>query len=415
MLSFSTYVQILESYKKIDYTRFIENADNDLDIRYFTALAKNDMHEVMKLFSRYAREKFKDSILKTKGSGPKTFFHGSTWDPLKEPDGKAVFNKDFDRDGKNDSHKLQWGLSDFTFYFSADKNLFVNSYGNVLGYFLNVQNPAYSDIDVESEMLDMIALDIDFDDQHKTRRHLNGKTKRAYDWGMSKSVDNAVFPGNMPAGLRWSGAPLKKADAVIGRGMYPDFASPENDESQRIADEIRATRDQIDKLYDVKNRRLAILHSLETQLKSLSVDDAVKLLTAIKEKRLGRQITDDDIAVVREYYQTLPPNFSAMLAKPDTGRTIAEFLDKADDYNEYLEISDQMADWGKTVVNLEDKLEKLRHEHKFMKAKHMKKYDIVVVKDPTIIKLASPVTFDHEGNPIPLSQRFDFTNPDVRW
>lgn len=38
-----------------------------------------------------------------------------------------------------------------------------------------------------------------------------------------------------------------------------------------------------------------------------------------------------------------------------------------------------------------------------------------VVFDPQQIKLSDPVTYDDEGNPIPLSERFNPNNPDIRY
>lgn len=39
----------------------------------------------------------------------------------------------------------------------------------------------------------------------------------------------------------------------------------------------------------------------------------------------------------------------------------------------------------------------------------------IAVLDPHLVKLADPVTYDDNGDPIPISKRFDFRNPDIRY
>lgn len=41
--------------------------------------------------------------------------------------------------------------------------------------------------------------------------------------------------------------------------------------------------------------------------------------------------------------------------------------------------------------------------------------NVFTVRKPTQIKSADPITYDADGNVIPLSKRFDFTNPDIRY
>ena len=41
--------------------------------------------------------------------------------------------------------------------------------------------------------------------------------------------------------------------------------------------------------------------------------------------------------------------------------------------------------------------------------------DEYIVDNPRQIKSADPVTYDDDGHVIPLSKRFDFTNPDIRY
>ena len=38
-----------------------------------------------------------------------------------------------------------------------------------------------------------------------------------------------------------------------------------------------------------------------------------------------------------------------------------------------------------------------------------------IVFEPEQIKLAEPITYDNQGNPIPLEKRFDPSNPDMRY
>lgn len=52
---------------------------------------------------------------------------------------------------------------------------------------------------------------------------------------------------------------------------------------------------------------------------------------------------------------------------------------------------------------------------KWSKERHEKWSDAYGITNPNYIKLANPIVYDDFGKIIPLSQRFDFTNPDVRY
>lgn len=49
-------------------------------------------------------------------------------------------------------------------------------------------------------------------------------------------------------------------------------------------------------------------------------------------------------------------------------------------------------------------------------ADHVQLGDLqIAVRNPEQIKLADAITYDDDGNPIPLEKRFDYTNKDIRY